>query len=136
MKYPFFFDYIYYRIARAFIKEGGKHGAVLCVILIQLIFISDILMLVASYLIRNSFVALDQLRTYHVIEIIGLIALLPIIRYNIKRFDHLQYPIYKKHWSYESRQQFIFKGFAVLLVSVSPVLILIFGAVLLKTLFS
>lgn len=114
---PFFFDYIYYRITKAYFKLDGREGitAIIAISLIQALLIADIAAL-AIRMVYNRPSTAPYAKVAGYISVLILIALIVLNRFKYKQ----KYNKLRSHWKNETKAKRIFKGLLVILSLILP----------------
>jgi fatty acid desaturase len=118
----FFFDYIFFRVAKFYSKwdEGRPMKAVLAVVLIEFFLISDLVL----FFLRLT-VGIEGMRGHvKLVKWIVLGTFFVLIVYNYRKYYH-NYDKYKDHWAEESPRAKKNRGYLVLLSIVLPLIIFI-----------
>lgn len=115
-----FFEYMFYRVAKAYSKWDIVHGStgVAAVICCQLFLIIDI----AAMFVYMLFDKPERTIIFKYFSIGIIIMILILGRYNDKKFKNLYWTLHKR-WKDESKQQKIRNGIIVILAILLPVLI-------------
>jgi hypothetical protein len=117
MKHPFFFDYIYYRVTKAYFKWDGRTGAtgLAAVTMIQVFLITDFaVILTRAFLDRYVFAPYaNQIATLF----FGIVVVLMILNYRryVGRYSKL-----KIYWKEEQPNVRRMKGFLVVVSIILP----------------
>jgi formate hydrogenlyase subunit 3/multisubunit Na+/H+ antiporter MnhD subunit len=113
----FFFDYIFYRVARFYFKWDKRHGitAISAITMIQALIISDFIGFVGKLFFDRS------VTQNYVVEakFIGISLFLILLFFNYKKY-YGSYFKYKNYWKEESRKEHFVKGVLVLLSLIVP----------------
>lgn len=117
MKYRFFFDYIYYRITKAYYKWDGEPGytSLIGISMIQLLLIMDFFVIILRLLYERNVTKNFLLEGKIVIIIIFII--LNIYNYRKHKGTYKELIAY---WKYEDKATRIKKGMLVLLTLIIP----------------
>jgi membrane protein YdbS with pleckstrin-like domain len=125
LKYRFFFEYIYFSVAKTYYKWDGKTGAtgIVAVMLIQVVMICDLIFVVRKFFPNESL--LSPYASYVGILVLVLFAAFGFMNFGIYSQRYIDL---KKHWQGEAKNLKLTKGFLVFLSIVFPwVLMLILG---------
>ncbi|MVN20430.1 hypothetical protein [Mucilaginibacter arboris] len=116
-KPKFFFDYIYYRMTKAYFKWDGRTGgtAIVAIMMIQMLYIIDVLVF-----ILRVFYTRNQLKDFNnygkgFIIIIAFILLI----YNYRKYNG-SYNKLRYYWKDESRTMRVYKGLLVIVSLILP----------------
>lgn len=117
MKYPFFFDYIYYRMTKAYYKWDGEPGytSLIGISMIQLLLIMDFFVIILRLLYERSITKNFLLEGKIVILIIFIILNI----YNYRKHKDT-YKELTEYWKNENKATRIKKGMLVLLALIIP----------------
>lgn len=113
----FFFDYIYFRVAKVYFKWDGEDGitAVFAVTLIQSLLFMCVLGTLYKTILSPEFTS--KLHGYSKLISFVLVGLLSI--YNYKKFKD-KYYFYKSYWKNENKKVSNIKGLLVILTFIIP----------------
>lgn len=118
----FFFDYIYYRVTKAYFKWDGRTGgtAIVGVSMIQLLTILNVLLFIRRVVFGTG---IGDIYPFEKWGILGTLALL--VFYNYNKYNG-SYNKFKRYWKDEPRATRVFKGILVVMSLVFPWVLLIF----------
>ena len=113
----FFFDYIYYRITKAYFKWDGRESitAIIAISMIQVLLIVDI----AAIIIRTIYTRTETIPYAKTIGYSAVIVLISLIIFNRIKY-HKRYNEFRKYWQSEPKKQYILKTIYVFLSIVLP----------------
>lgn len=113
----FFFDYIYYRVAKFYFKREGRNSisAILFVTLIQALLIIIILGILYKTVIPQNIVE----KMYSFSKPVAMILVGTLSFVNYYKFKN-KYFIYKSYWKNDSKKIEFIKGILVLLSGILP----------------
>lgn len=122
----FFFEYIYYRVTKAYFKWDGRVGitAITAISMIQCVMMFNI------YILTLRIVNGTHVRQMPIYEKWGIALVFSIIYWYNHRKHHKNYNKYKLHWKNESKSLRVLKGFLVFLALLFPWLLTIIIAVI------
>jgi len=117
-KYPFFFDYIYYRLIQVYFKWDGRNGAtaLIGIVMIQALLILDVMV----FTIRV-FYDRDVTKNYvGVGKWIIILIFIGLMIYNYRKYHSGRYNKLRLFWKNEDKTTRIWKGLLVLLALIIP----------------
>lgn len=117
IKKKFFFEYIYYRLTKAYLRWDGKDGstAIVGITMIQLLLLTDFL----SVTLRLFFSRNDLSKYPNTGKLIILAVFILLALYNLKRYNN-KYEELESCWKSENRKKRIYKGILVILSLTIP----------------
>lgn len=120
----FFFEYVYYRVTKAYFKWDGRVGitAIVAITMIQNV------MLLNAYLIVSKLAHEEPRKMLALEKWVMALVFLAIMTYNYHK-HHKNYNKYKRHWKNERKSLRVFKGLLVFLALLFPWLLTIIIAV-------
>ena len=124
MKFNFFFDYIYYRIAKAYYKWDGRTGTtgIAAVTMIQMFLIIDIFALVSKFFFKPY---VQQ------VSVVFILVIAIIFVFNYWKYNG-SFNKFKGHWKNESEKRRIWKGLLIALSFFIPLIPLLLLTLLSK----
>lgn len=121
-----FFDYIYYRVNKAYFKWDGRNGStsIIAVSMLQTMLITDIfLVFIKMNFDKNSLVPYAKTIAFVAVGVFCVFVFINYFKYKDK-YNNL-----KTRWKNEPTTQSIFNGFLVVLSLIIPWILLVMIAV-------
>lgn len=121
-----FFDYIYYRVNKAYFKWDGRNGStsIIAVSMLQTMIITDIFVVfIKMNFDENSVASYSKTIAYVAVALFCVFAFFNYFKYKDK-YNNL-----KTRWKNETTMQRIFNGFLVVLSLIIPWVLLVMIAV-------
>lgn len=113
----FFFDYIFYRVARFYFKWDKRHGitAISAVTMIQALIISDVIGFIGK-LIYNRSVTQNYVAE---VKLVGISLFLILLFFNYRKY-YGKYFKYKNYWKEETKKEQFKRGVLVIFSLIIP----------------
>lgn len=122
-----YFDYIYYRLTKAYFKWDGRKGitSIIGVSMLQSMLIGDFVALILGFLYTK-----EQTAPYSKsLAISWAVVFVGFIFFNFYRYKN-RYNEFKKRWSNESKTQTILNGILVVIALLLPWVIIISASIM------
>lgn len=113
----FFFDYIFYRITKAYFKWDGRKGITS---IIAIAMVKMVLMMILISLLFLMFFETEKIS--NILNTYKYVIVLPYLLFSILTFRKYsgKYNQFRKYWKDETREVRVFKGIGVILTLLVP----------------